>query len=88
MLRQAHRLGSRFLLEEDGSRLITLVHDVAADDATSFPSGATQAISIAEGLALTHVQWHAHLGLILEVLHVLVVVCRLQLLLLRQKLLL
>jgi hypothetical protein len=64
------------------------MYDVAADDAISFPSGAAQAVSIAEGLALTHVQRHAHLGLILKILHVLVVVCRLQLLLLRQKLLL
>ena len=62
--------------------------DVTTNYAIAFPSGAAQAISIAEGLALIHLQGHAHLGLIFKILHILVIVCRLQLLLLRQKLLL
>jgi hypothetical protein len=68
--------------------MLTIMYDIATDDAVAFPSRATQAISIAQALTLTHLQWYAHPDFILKILHILVIVGRLQLLLLRHKLLL
>ena len=68
--------------------MMTIMYDVATDDAIAFPSRATQAISIAQVLALTHLQRYAHPDFILKILHIFVIVGRLQLLLLRHKLLL
>ena len=88
LLGQTHRLGSRLLLQEDWSWVLTTMYYVTTNDAVTFLSRTTQAICIAEVFALTHLQRHAHPGFIFEILHILVIVGWLHLLLLRHKLLL
>jgi len=68
--------------------MMTIMYDVATNNAIAFPSRATQAVDIAEVLALTHLQRHAHPGFVFKILHILVIVGWLHLLLLRHKLLL